>query len=64
VAVDAHEQADGRTCTDLQLVLPRELSAEECNRLARELIGGIISRKRMRFIILRPRATSTSHRCI
>jgi hypothetical protein len=36
MAADAHERANGRTYTELQLALPRELSSEERNSLARE----------------------------
>lgn len=63
VAADAHELADGRTCTDLQLALSGEQSSGERNGLARELMR-IDSRKRLRFIILRQRTTSASHTCI
>jgi hypothetical protein len=36
VAADAYERANGRTYTELQLALPRELSSEDRNELARE----------------------------
>lgn len=36
VAADAYERSNGRTYTELQLALPRELSLEDRNELARE----------------------------
>lgn len=59
VAANDNQLADGLTCTELQLALPRELRSEEHNGVARELTGGV-SRKRLRFIILKPRTTSGS----
>ncbi len=36
VAADAHERANGRTYTELQIALPRELNPTQCEELARE----------------------------